>query len=60
MAFKENSDAVFDLDVKSEEEMDSMLGTFMDAVRTQMKDNEPLRTRMLALVREGNDYGYFD
>ena len=60
MAFKEHSDAVFDLDVKSEEEMDSMLGTFMDAVRTQMKDNEPLRTRMLALVREGNYYGYFD
>ena len=60
LAFKENSDAVFDLDVKSQEEMDSILGTFVDAVRTQMKDNERLRTRMLALVKEGDGYGYFD
>ena len=60
LAFKEDSDAVFDLEVDSQEDMDSMMVTFMDSVRAQMKNNDRLRTRMLALVREGNRYGYFD
>ena len=60
LAYQGSSDAVFDPDVQSVEEMDATLMTFMEAARAQMKGNERLRERMLALVREGNDYGYFD
>ena len=60
LAFKEDSDAVFDLDVESQEEMDAKMGKFIEAVADQMGDNQPLRERMLALVREGNERGYFD
>ena len=60
LAYQESSDAVFDPDVQSVEEMDAALVTLTEAARAQMKDNERLRERMLALVREGNDYGYFD
>ena len=60
LAYQESSDAVFDPDVQSVEEMDAALVALTDAARAQMKDNERLRERMLALVREGNEYGYFD
>ena len=60
LAFKGDSDAMFDQDEESQEEMDAKTGKFMEAVADQMGDNEPLRARMLALVREGNECGYFD